>query len=863
MKPVLSNATVSHLANIIDSTTTPDTISQNKVKKTVNLLMDAYQRDEKSEEDLIYELFKIPSKNEASIGKLISVLKNYGLREDDPRLCQMMENIIKIEVEKEEKSMEMKDPKAWRMSEADFRLCIRPCIDIISQTLQNNLIIPSWNTFVGKIREIYELCKDIKDGKIADYIPQIAKFEPDMWGVSICTVDGQRVSFGNCKTAFCIQSVSKAFNYAIAASDLGADYVHKYVGQEPSGRLFNEICLDQNNKPHNPMVNSGAIIVTSLIKSSLNMAERYDYMLNRYRKISGGEYVGFNNATFLSERATADRNFAIAYYMKEMGCFPPETKCLTEALDFYFQLCSLEATTESAAVMAATLANGGVCPITKEKCIENRPCRDVLSLMYSCGMYDYSGQFSFHVGLPAKSGVSGIMTVVIPNLMGIALWSPPLDPMGNSCRGVAFCKELINRFNFHNYDSLAHSEKTKIDPRKGLSDIKSDQIVTLLFASKSGDLNTIRRLFMLGVDMDSYDYDKRTALHIAAAEGHTDLVRFLIRVAKVDFNPKDRWNRTPLDDAIQFNNTGCINVLKEAITKGGDISASAQSSSTEESDIEEPSYSFSRRKARFSISKSFLLNTSDIEYLFILHNNVVSVENYLIKEMGIFMDLEKDAYLDVTLIKNTVNNIINKRNKRENYCECYLHNTCPQGQKGLRGKDGEPGRPGKKGLSGIPGLPGKIPREFLIQYEGCIVCSMGPKGIQGQPGLVGRKGLPGIPGKKGEKGKDGLNGIHGEKGKRGISGAFGINGLKGYVGKNGINSIKGLQGIKGQRGKNGVPGIKGDKGINGKKGIEGITGNPGKQGFKGESGIPSAPGNIGNIGVPGIDGGYCPCKIKL
>lgn len=240
--------------------------------------MDAYQRDEKSEEDLIYELFKLPSKNEASIGKLISVLKGYGLREDDPRLCPMMENIIKIEVEKEEKCMEMKDPKTWRMSEADFRLCIRPCIDIISQTLQNNLIIPSWNTFVGKIREIYELCKEIKDGKIADYIPQIAKFEPDMWGVSICTVDGQRVSFGNCKTAFCIQSVSKAFNYAIAASDLGADYVHKYVGQEPSGRLFNEICLDQNNKPHNPMVNSGAIVVTSLIKSSLNMAERYDYV---------------------------------------------------------------------------------------------------------------------------------------------------------------------------------------------------------------------------------------------------------------------------------------------------------------------------------------------------------------------------------------------------------------------------------------------------------------------------------------------------------------------------------------------------------------------------------------------------------
>ena len=179
--------------------------------------------------------------------------------------------------------------------------------------------------------------------------------------------------------------------------------------------------------------------------------------------------------------------------MKENKCFPEETKNLSEALDFYFQLCSLEVTCETAAVMAATLANGGVCPLTEERCIGSRPCRDVLSLMNSCGMYDYSGQFSFHVGLPAKSGVSGLLIVVIPNLVGIALWSPPLDKMGNSCRGVAFCKELINRFNFHNYDSLAHNESEKFDPRKRMSDRDKDVIVSLLFAAKAGDLNTIRR----------------------------------------------------------------------------------------------------------------------------------------------------------------------------------------------------------------------------------------------------------------------------------------------------------------------------------------------------------------------------------
>ena len=278
-------------------------------------------------------------------------------------------------------------------------------------------------------------------------------------------------------------------------------------------------------------------------------------MLSQYRKIAGGEYVGFNNAVFLSERSTADRNYALAYYMKENGCFPPETTSLTDALDFYFQLCSLETTCDSMSVMAATLANGGVCPLTEERCIDSRPCRDVLSLMYSCGMYDYSGQFSFHVGLPAKSGVSGAMIVVIPNLMGICLYSPPLDKLGNSCRGVAFCKEMISRFSFHNYDSHRNTESNnKFDPRKRHGELEKDQVVALLFADKAGDLNTIRRIYVQGTDMEMADYvsfdqyfeslfiefcfqDRRTALHLAASEGHLETVKFLVNICKVKIDP--------------------------------------------------------------------------------------------------------------------------------------------------------------------------------------------------------------------------------------------------------------------------------------------------------------------------------------
>lgn len=531
--------------------------------KTAEGLSEAFEFRKASPEDLVFDLFKLPQKDDASIGKLISVLKSFGLREDDPRLRPTMEKIR----EYDEKNEDDNDVRHFHLNRAQFKDCVHPCISLISQALRNQLIIPSWGEFTVKIREIFEQCRSEQSGKVATYIPQLARQNPNCWGMSVCTIDGQRFSLGDSRHPFCLQSVSKAFNYAIVASDVGAEEVHNYVGHEPSGRLFNEICLDAHGKPHNPMINAGAIIVTSLIKKGCPMADRYDFAYHEYKKLAGGGYVGFNNATFLSERDTADRNYALSYYMKENSCFPAGIQSLREELDLYFQLCSLETHCESAAVMAATLANGGVCPLTSERCIDPRPCRDVLSLMYSCGMYDYSGQFAFHVGLPAKSGVSGALVVVIPNLMGICLWSPLLDRMGNSTRGVMFCQRLIEAFNFHNYDSLLHADSKKIDPRRRLGNKETDLVVTLLFACKHGDLETVRRLYLQGANLNIADYDGRTALHLAACEGHTLLIKFLLHVAKVDSTVQDRWGRTALDDARHFQRDDCIPIILRSVSK--------------------------------------------------------------------------------------------------------------------------------------------------------------------------------------------------------------------------------------------------------------------------------------------------------
>ncbi|XP_013916646.1 PREDICTED: glutaminase liver isoform, mitochondrial-like [Thamnophis sirtalis] len=277
--------------------------------------------------------------------------------------------------------------------------------------------------------------------------------------------------------------------------------------------------------------------------------------------MAGNEYVGFSNTTFQSEKEIGDRNYAIGYYLKDKKCFPCGADMMA-ALDLYFQLCSVEVTCESGSVMAATLANGGICPITGECVLSDEAIRNTLSLMHSCGMYDFSGQFAFHVGLPAKSAVSGAILLVVPNVMGVMCLSPPLDKAGNSTRGIGFCQELVSLFNFHNYDNLLHCTR-KMDPRREGDEVRNKTVVNLLFAAHSGDISALRRFALSAMDMEQKDYDSRTALHVAAAEGHLEVVKFLIEACRVNPFVKDRWGNIALDDAIQFHHLEVVKLLKD------------------------------------------------------------------------------------------------------------------------------------------------------------------------------------------------------------------------------------------------------------------------------------------------------------
>lgn len=397
--------------------------------------------------------------------------------------------------------------------------------------------------------------------QVADYIPQLAKFDPDLWGVAVCSVDGQRFAIGDYRDHFCLQSVSKCLHYPIVLEDLTAEVVHKYVGHEPSGQAFNYLHLNNNDQPHNPMLNSGALVLCALQKPELPLADRCEYVQEKFKQVAGGEYIGFSNATFLSERETADRNYALGYYMNAHKAFPPNTN-LMDTFELYFHTCSTESNCDSGSVMAATLANGGICPLTGQKVFSSRTVQHTLSLMHSCGMYDYSGQFAFHVGLPAKSGVSGAILIVVPKVCGIMVWSPPLDQHGNSVRGMQFCKELVNYFDFHNYDLKGASSGRKLDPRRRKAEVQGEKVVYLLYAASYGDVTALRRYYLSGTDMTLTDYDGRTALHIAAAQGFSEVVKFLLDHCAVPADPRDRWGFSPLDEAVRFNHPACVELLK-------------------------------------------------------------------------------------------------------------------------------------------------------------------------------------------------------------------------------------------------------------------------------------------------------------
>lgn len=285
----------------------------------------------------------------------------------------------------------------------------------------------------------------LNTGQLASYIPELTKADPGWFGISIVTMDGKPYSVGDFDQHFTIQSISKPFVYAAALEDRGKEFVLSRVGVEPSGDAFNSISLHpQTGAPMNPMINAGAIATACLVKGA-TPAEQWE----RIEGILGafiGRQVSVDESVYRSESDTGFRNRAIAWMLKNFGIIDGEPM---GGLENYFRQCSVLVNCQDLAYMAATLANGGVNPLTRERVIQADHVERVLSVMATCGMYDYAGSWLYEVGMPAKSGVGGGIIAVLPGRLGIGVFSPLLDDKGNSVRGIEACKQISQDFHLH------------------------------------------------------------------------------------------------------------------------------------------------------------------------------------------------------------------------------------------------------------------------------------------------------------------------------------------------------------------------------------------------------------------------------
>lgn len=296
------------------------------------------------------------------------------------------------------------------------------------------------NKLLNHLHQKHLACSE---GSTANYIPELAKANKDHFALSVVTVDGQTFEVGNFEQPFTLQSISKPFVYGLALELRGKEKILSKVGVEPTGEAFNSIIeLEKSShRPYNPMINSGAIAICSLIDGK-NIDTRLKKVMNLFERLSG-KPLEIDEQVFLSEKSTAHRNRAITHLLANFDIIEEKSeRSIEELLDLYFKQCSILVDTRNLAQMAATLANGGVQPLTSERIYSTDFNRDILSLMFTCGMYDTAGDWAYSVGVPAKSGVSGGLIAVVPGKLGIAAYSPLIDHHGHSIKAERAIKEF-------------------------------------------------------------------------------------------------------------------------------------------------------------------------------------------------------------------------------------------------------------------------------------------------------------------------------------------------------------------------------------------------------------------------------------
>ncbi len=323
-----------------------------------------------------------------------------------------------------------------------------------------------------------------------DNIPELTDVDPGRFGLTLSASDGYLYASGDAHAEFTIQSISKPFTYALALESVGQEAVDAKIGVEPSGDAFNEISVDEKTKtPKNAMINAGAIAAVSLVPGA-NPDERFARIRDFYSACAGRP-LELDEQVYRSEKATGNRNRAIAYMLTSFGVLDDDPD---EVLDVYFRQCSLRVDSVDLARMAATLAGGGANPQTGRRVMDAKVVQRTLSVMVTCGMYNGAGDWVSAVGMPAKSGVGGGILAVLPGQLGIGVYSPLLDGRGNSVRGVLVCRALSERLGLHFLNVSRESRATMRAVYQAADGVRVYEMHgDLMFAGAEKVLRTIDR----------------------------------------------------------------------------------------------------------------------------------------------------------------------------------------------------------------------------------------------------------------------------------------------------------------------------------------------------------------------------------
>ena len=495
----------------------------------------------------LFNALDVDSKGYILKKDLVQALNNCGILADDVRISQITEGLKKYSATN-------------HIALNAFRFLVTPHITLIEKALTGGLVIPDFKNFASFITNLFNRTLQNKEGDVSGYIPELADVNPNHYALSVCTVDGQRFNIGDYTTKYLTSDIAKIFNYGLALKEKDEKVVHEHVGRSQKENGLDYLMLNQEGLPHNPLTESGSLAIASIIGDSVSKETRLARFMRLWKALSGGKTFGINEKAFTSEKKVSDADRTAAYFMRQKGLFKKGSNIL-EHLEFIWQCLSVETTTELQAVMAATLANTGICPTNEKEVLNPAITRNCLATMFMSGMKECSSEYAFSVGLPAISGKSGAVLICVPDVMGIVVWSPRIDKYGNSYKGLDFSHKLVERFNFHNFDSALHNVK-KVDPRLKKNETKMKGVMAVTSAASVGDLDELQRLYAAGVDLNEGEYDRRTGLHLAASEGHLEVVKFLIAKG-VDINCKDRWGGTPLVDAKREGHKNVYEFLKK------------------------------------------------------------------------------------------------------------------------------------------------------------------------------------------------------------------------------------------------------------------------------------------------------------